>query len=486
MLHSLEMLNQYTLVQSVLSIAQNLGLEILLVGGAVRDALLTGERSDDLDFLVIHHQPDHTAKALAEQVAKTLQGSFVPLDEKFGIYRVVVHQSDQSADPVYLDFSDALENNLEQDLARRDLTINALAWHPTTAELIDHFDGVTHLQNGIIQAISETNFTDDPLRLIRIFRMAACLQDKINPRVHISEDTMAIVKTHQSKIYQVAAERIQYELFRMVSASHCFQALQAMADCGLLETLFPEMTPMRQIPSNGHHHLGLFEHTLELVRQAERLILELPEADQGYFFKKFETSPLTHAGLVKLACLFHDLGKPDTMAIKSTPTGDRFTFYTHEQVSESLTSDICNRLKTGSSVKEALKFLTRWHLYPCQFGEQSPRKSVLRFYRKMGVFTPDVLLLALADRHSTLGPDVTRDILETAHHNHLWLLQNYHQEQSVLQLPKLLNGHQVMQVLNIKPGPKLKEILNALEEAQQLGEIQTEEEALSWVKSHYA
>ena len=132
-----------------------------------------------------------------------------------------------------------------------------------------------------------------------------------------------------------------------------------------------------------------------------------------------------------------------------------------------------------------IKKLVRWHLYPCQFGVESSRKSVLRFFRKLGDHTPYVTVLALADRLSTCGVAITPQVLVTAKQNHLWLLKQYFEELAVLQAPRLLSGEMVMQTLGLSPGKAVGVWLKRLEEAQQLGEITTIEAAMQWLVQQY-
>jgi putative nucleotidyltransferase with HDIG domain len=328
--------------------------------------------------------------------------------------------------------------------------------------------------------VSAENLLDDPLRMMRVFRFAAGIQAN-----EIDLATLDVVRQHGEKIWNSAGERIQYEFFRFFSVERGFPYLQAMADCGLLEVILPDLSAMRKIPGSGFHHLGLFEHTMELVRQSEGLIDDLPEKTQTWLRQDF-TPSITRFGLVKLACLLHDIGKPDTMGEKEDPVhGKRLTFYGHEELGEQMAVPLLARLKVSNDVRDYLKKLIRWHLYPCQFGPESPRKSVLRFYRRMGDETPDVVLLALADRHSATGPWLKPGELEVATQAHIWLMENYEVEQSVLKVPRLLNGRDVMTLLNVGPGPHLKEMLEAVQEAQQLGEVQTVDEARAWLVSKY-
>ncbi len=462
------------MVRCVVSLAEQQGGQAYLVGGAVRDLLLTGQLPLDLDFTLINCSASTLAKALAD----TQGGHLVPLDWDFGIHRVVFTEGEQAG--LNVDLADALENNLDTDLARRDLSINAMALDLTTGALIDPFKGQADLAGKTIRMVSEFNLLDDPLRMLRVFRIAATIQAET-----LDEATLAVVSANGAKVWDSAAERVQYEFFRMLSVERCFPYLKQMADCGLLEVLIPDLTPMKAIGSSGFHHLGLFDHTLELVKQSERLIAECPEATQDWVRQAF-TPAVTRFGLIKLACLLHDIGKPATMGTREDAVhGQRLTFYGHEEVGEQMADPLLKRWKVSNEIRAYIKKLIRWHLYPCQFGPDSPRKSVLKYYRRMGEETLDVTLLALADRHSACGDWLSQADFDKAHEAHLWLMANYEREAPALNLPRLLTGNDLMRILNVGPGPHLKEMLEALQEAQQLGEVQDPTQAEAWILEQF-
>lgn len=468
----LEAALKHPMVRTVVALAEKQGGQTYLVGGAIRDLLLTGELPLDLDFTLLNCSAADVAKALAD----TQAGHLVPLDWDFGIHRVVFD------DGLNVDLADALDNNLDTDLARRDLTINAMALHLTTGELIDPFGGQQDLNARLIRMVSELNLLDDPLRMLRVFRVAATIQA---PAETIDAATLAVVRAHGAKIWDSAAERVQYEFFRLLSVEKAFPYIKAMADCGLLEVLIPDLTPMKAIGSSGFHHLGLFDHTLELVKQSERLIEECPKATQEWVRQPFNAA-VTRFGLVKLACLLHDIGKPGTMGTREDAVhGQRLTFYGHEELGEEMADPLLRKWKVSNEIRAYIKKLIRWHLYPCQFGPESPRKSVLKYYRRMGEDTLDVTLLALADRHSACGDWLSKADFEKSHQAHLWLMENYAQEEPTLNLPRLLTGNDLMRLLNIGPGPHLKPMLDALQEAQQLHEVNDIEQANAWILEHF-
>jgi putative nucleotidyltransferase with HDIG domain len=474
---SLHQAFQHPHLQTIATSAKGLGLRVLWVGGLVRDLLANKSLPSDLDVMVL----DGSANTLAHALAHTLQGVVVALDTDYGIYRVVVTTTEGT--PYTIDCAEAQGNDITQDLARRDLTINAMAYDPETATFIDPHGGRRDLANGCIRMVSQANLLDDPLRLLRVFRFAATI-----PNSTITPDTLAVVTQHKQCLLSAAPERISYELLRLLDQPACFTALQAMANSGLLEVILPELTPCRLVGPNTHHHLWLLDHTLELVNQLEGLLPTLPSQTLAHVSAPFNPT-VSRLALTKLACLLHDVGKPETMipregvpaAVGQAP--DRITFYGHEALSATMTNAIGKRLKWGNKLTQFVNKLVRWHLYPCQFGPSSMPKSVQRFLRRMGDEAPDVTLLALADRLSTLGPMVTPAQTQQADADHRWLMDQYHQQVAIFKQPPLLNGHQVMEALGLAPGPQLKQVLQALQIAQQAGELATPDQALAWLKT---
>jgi tRNA nucleotidyltransferase/poly(A) polymerase len=545
-----ELLN-HEIFKLIGELALGYDMQICLVGGSVRDYCLDQTVSEDLDFLVIHSTPHpslpneesgftETLKAehIAKTFADTVGGSYVLLDPNFGIHRVVlqVSQSEtQGQEPLEnlknestgldlgepsgqtsstsftFDFCDALENSLEKDLARRDLTFNAMAVDVVTGVFYDPFDGKEDLIQKRIHLISPINFEEDPLRVLRVFRLAAQLGTQ-----HITDETLTAVRQYYPDLATVAVERIHAEFLKLLNAPDSYSVLVQMGEIGLLEKIFPEMVPMREVPPNGHHHLGLFDHTLELVHQVEDLFSTLSPSFQNWVNRPFNGA-YSRMSLIKMACLFHDIGKPATMVqisesqiselqipekgrepltghsdslppltSEASSSARTVTFHGHDVVSETMTHALCQRLKLSGDMASFIKKLVRWHLYPCQFQLNSPRKSLLRFFRRIGEETPDLLLLALADRFSTRGVDITDAMLEASYQQHIGLFELYEAELANLKRPPLLNGHQVMETLSIGPGPKIKEIQEALIEAAQLGDIQTPEEAIHWLKAQFS
>jgi putative nucleotidyltransferase with HDIG domain len=493
--------------------------EVAVVGGLLRDAFWLGEPGNDVDLVVAGCPAETFASALATQ----LNGRLVTLDQDYGIYRVIYWplvrgaclSTQQPAEetepqptqaPMTLDVAAAQtgrgvgKGSVIEDLARRDLTVNALAWrisggiHHLPMGLLDTHNGWHDLQRGRLRFISERNVQEDPLRVLRLFRVLVKL-----PGAWVEPQSLLWASQAASQLQHVAGERLQMEWLKLLAAvpqslqgvapfevkTSVFEVLQALTCCGVMEILLPEVTACSVVPPNSHHHLPLLAHTLELLRQLEGLFGKLPEAVQSHLLQS-EGQGSNRLALVRWGCLLHDIGKPATWEIETDEaTGEeRHRFLGHEAVGERMCSTIANRFKTSDAVKQRLKHLVRWHLYPCQFTPASSEKSVLRFFRRMGEEALDVTVLALADRLSTCGPAISAQVLEEAEAAHYWLMNTYLERKALWQAPPLVNGREVMALLNCTPGPQVGKALAALREVQQLGQVTSKEEAIAFLRHH--
>jgi len=454
-----------------------------LVGGAIRDALHQDTLDTDWDMVPCGIEDLNAfCEIFSATVAKALNGSLVPLHEALGMHRVVIKDrgEDASEQVIYVDIAACQGQTITDDLSRRDLTINAMAARldGNSADFFDPYDGAADLKAGIIRAISEQNLIDDPLRLLRVYRMAACLQ-----ATAIDDTTQQWVTQHAALLWNAAPERIATEWLRLLSAPPCWPWLVAMGQTGLLEVLLPELTATRAIPPNSHHHLPLWDHTLELVNQAETTVFSslpqaLQEELQAPLHHGYTGKGITRQGLIHWGCLLHDIGKPATHEILDD---GRHAFHGHDRVGQGLTEAICKRFKLGRDWSTTVMMLVRWHLNPCAFTPQSPRKSLLRFYRRLGHRTENLLVLALADRLSTRGPAVSDEQITQDLKDLHGLLQDYREFRPALEQPPLLGGKDVMALLNLSAGPAVGNALKAVREQQLLGELSTPEAAKAWL-----
>jgi putative nucleotidyltransferase with HDIG domain len=449
------------------------------VGGMVRDALLAPEAplSPDWDVALPH---THVAE-LAPKLAELLHATLVPLDESWGIYRLVLPQTDAHGHRISLDCVAVQAPTMADDLLRRDLSINALALHLHTGQCLDPTGGLADLQARRLRHLSDANLVDDPLRVLRVYRFLAQLKG-----FRVDETTRLACQRYAHTLPTAAAERINQEFSKLLAPTppqgQVALAVQAMADDGVLEALLPELTACRQVPANSHHHLPLWQHTLELVHQLDTTVWpRLPEATRTAL--QHPSGAYGNAlGLVRLGCLLHDIGKPATWTVD--PDTQRHRFIGHEREGEEMAKTRLKALKHPSAAIHTVAQLVRWHLYPCAFSSESSAKSVLRFYRRMGDNTPLLIALALADTLSTCGVERPPTVVEASVQAMLGLLEQYHQQAEVLASPPLLSGHQVMTLLHLSPSPAVGRWLAHLAEAQQLGIVSTTPEAETWLRSH--
>jgi putative nucleotidyltransferase with HDIG domain len=458
--------------QAVIATARDSDFSVALVGGYVRDALL-GRFSDekpphDFDYAVTRGK----ASQLGEILAKKLEGNFVMLDEALDTCRVVLANGKQ------IDLAGCLGGSLEADLKRRDLTINALAWQPEQPDaIVDLSGGCKDLSEKRIRLISEQSLVDDPLRLLRVFRFSCALEFTID------ELCMSAVKRHASQLSKVASERITYELFLILDTDHAGQAISAMARLGLLETIFPELTPTHKVPTNAFHHLGLFDHSVETLVQAEQGYAQLPDWSKTRLQEPL-AQQITRLGATKLAGLLHDIGKPQTWVVRDD---GKHTFIGHETLGAEMIEATAARLRWSRPVEKLVTNLVRWHLRPGALfhnGQPSDR-AIYRFYRDAGPDIPELILLAQADFRSTCGPGLIdkRTLLEN---QFVELLQGFAVFiEGKKRTPPLLNGQDVMRILGIESGPAVGEILKDLDEARSLGEVENKQQAKIFVVERY-
>ena len=299
--------------------------KIYLVGGSVRDCLM-GKDTYDRDLIVT----DEDAGFFSQKVAEFFGGKFIPLDVENHIYRVVL--SDKLN---YLDITNPVENSMEKDIKRRDLTINAVAVDIKNCEILDLVGGLNDIKNQVLKGIEDENFVDDPLRILRVFRFYSLLGFEID------EHLLSIVTKYSDLIEKPAKERIEYELMKLFSGKYADLSLLKMNECGILEKLFPIVKELKQVPPNAHHHLDLFHHSIETIKQVQ-LLYDASQPDVKSHMDKVDFGGFSRLAHLKLACFMHDIGKFSTWTIEE----GKHRFIKHDDV----------------GAKLAIKFLKNLHL----------------------------------------------------------------------------------------------------------------------------
>ena len=217
----IKIINDDTVIRKIKPFIKN--KKVYIVGGYIRD-IITGKTSTDRDLIICDEETELFAKDLADK----LNAYFIELDSVNNIYRLVLEDKIN-----YIDITCPVEGDLTKDIKRRDLTINAIVYDINKEEFIDLTGGISDIKNEKIKGISEKNFEDDPLRLLRIFRFAAVTGYKID------KSLFEIVRKHFKEINKPAKERITAELLKLFEGKYSHQALLQMDRCNLLEEIFP-------------------------------------------------------------------------------------------------------------------------------------------------------------------------------------------------------------------------------------------------------
>ena len=434
--------------------------DVYLVGGAVRDSLL-GKSTFDKDIIV------KSAEDFAHRFAEDNDGTFIELDSENKIYRVVL--SDKLN---YIDVTEA--DDIETDLKRRDFTINAIAINLKNYEIIDITNGKSDLEQGIIRSISEENLVDDPLRILRGYRFAATLG------FEIESETQRQIDKHLDLILEPARERITYEIMKLFDGKYTASVL-LKAD-KLIEIIYPVFADVKKVPKNTHHHLDLYEHSVETANQIQ-LLYETADSVIREHLEKIDFGGFSRLAHLKLAGFFHDIGKFSTWTIE----GERHRFIKHDDVGSKMAKEILKQNKFSKKQIEYIADMIKNHIYPSQVvsSENVTEKIYMRYIRKMGDNVIDNILLAKADRLSARGPAITEAIVKENIDNLDKLLDYYIAiKDSLKPLPKLLSGDEIMELKNIPQSPKLGEIITALKNEQLEGNIVSKDDAINFVLNY--
>jgi len=436
----------------------NSDYEIYLVGGGVRDLLL-GRKIHDCDFTTNAH-PEIIQNLIPDSfydnvfgtvgtIIKTERGeepaSVPPLggtsagEEK---YEITTYRTEQGYTDKRHPDKVSWGKSLDEDLKRRELTINAMALRYTQGklELVDLFEGQEDLKNKIIRAVGDPKerFSEDALRMMRAIRFSSELGFTIEP------GTFSAIQSNASLLNHISKERIKDELFKILSSDFPSEGITLLLTSGLLQLIIPELIKGYGLSQAKHHIYDVWTHSLMSLKNC-------PSKD----------------ALVRLATLLHDVGKP----IAAQGEGESRTFYNHEVVGARIARNIAKRLKFSKKEEEKLVTLVRWHQFTVD--ERQTDSAIRRFIRNVGKENlEDILALRVGDR---LGGGAK----ETS-----WRLEKFKKRLEEVQIQPFsvtdlkINGHDVMEILGVPSGPQVGQILNQIFEEVVEKKIENEREIL--------
>ena len=442
------------------SVADRFEMNVFAVGGYIRDLLLNGNgdhRDIDLtvvgDALVLAHQ---LKQELGAKILVTYKRFETTMMEVSGYKLELVTARQEKYAPSSRQ-SFVKKASPESDLARRDFTINAMAVglnKDSWGTLYDPFKGLEDLRNRIIRTplSPQTTFEDDPLRILRAVRFAALLDFRIEQR------TQAAIQRMAHLLASVAKERISDELLKMLMGSKPSKGLALMDRLGIMPHVLPELAEMKGVEQRSDfHHKDVFHHTLEVVDKTARVSDKLK---------------------LRLAALFHDVGKPST---KEFDDNVGWTFHRHDQVGAEMMEAIARRLRISKEVKSYIQKMIRLHLRPIFLASNEVTDTAIRrLIVQAGEDLDDLFQLSFADISSG-NINLVQEQLKN-----LELVKErvalVRQKDKLLRFQSPVDGFKIMEVCKIPPGPVVGKLKAQIEEAILDGKIPNDyQEALAYL-----
>jgi poly(A) polymerase len=411
------------------------GFEISLVGGPVRDAVL-GKLVKDLDL---------TTNAKPEEIQKCLKGwadSIWDVGIKFGtvgakvkdyVFEITTYRTEQYEDTSRKP-SVEFGKTLEEDLARRDFTINAMALRLPNFELVDIYNGLTDLNNKILRTPldAQISFSEDPLRMLRAARFMSKLD--LKPQA----DLVEAMKILADRLKIVSMERINDEFNKLLLTDKPRPGIELLVETGVAEHFLPELPALKLEIDEHHHHKDVYQHSLTVLDQ----VIDLENKHQ----------PQIEADLVlRIAALLHDIGKPKTRKFEGE---GRVSFHHHEVVGARLAKKRLEKLRYSNEIIEQVCLLIELHLRFHGYGDGKWTDSAVRRYVR-DAEEQLIRLHKLTRADCTTRNDAKAEKLRNAYSDLEQRIVELSKQEELKSMRPELDGAEIMQVLNIKPGPEV-------------------------------
>jgi poly(A) polymerase len=443
--------------------------DVYIIGGSIRDLLLDRIPADyDIACAV-------NPEKFAEKILARSGGHLVRLGKSGQmIFRVISNGK-------IFDISPLNGESIEEDLEKRDFTVNAVAYDLFSEKIIDCFGGLKDLADKKVRMVSKKIFKNDAVRLIRAYRIGACLN------FEIESQTAESIALNVNLLQTVAGERIRAELLSMLDTSASYSYLMQMANNGLLEAVVPGFDLLKGCFQNSYHHFDVFEHTLRAFEHLETMLNKPEDILSGFPGEICRYIEKTRPALIKCAILIHDIGKPLT---KIWDSGGNCRFYGHARKSSEMAQAIGQRLKFSNNEQRFIDCIVRNHMKPLSLftayeKKMLPQRGIFRFYKKCGDNTPAVLLAAMADIKAKqhIMTSQGKDFISFIKKLTFDYFMNY---QVVDAKPPLITGHDLIHVFGLTPSPLFRKILGLVDEARLTHAVKTRSEALELVEDYLA
>lgn len=441
--------DQRTVISTLADAFRAEGAELYLVGGVVRDLLLERPVPSDLDFAT--SIPPQRTKEIGKQLKS---GGLYDVGERFGTIGIIMHAGDETIPVEITTYRSeeyeagsrhpdvAFGDSIEADLARRDVTVNAIAVDVRTDQIIDPFYGQADLAMGLLRTVGDPDerFAEDPLRLLRVARFVAQLG------FAVEAGTLAAMSRQASTLETISRERILAEVTKLLCGDYADHALDVLLGTGLFTIAMPELLPLEKSASNYpgiHREKDLWDHT-------KRVIIQSPARPR-----------------VRWAALLHDAAKPLTRTVDQQ---GEVHFFGHERVGADLASKLLRRLKADKRTRQDVRRIVELHLRPASYDSETWTDSaVRRLALEAGNIFPDLLDLAAADvtsGHAHKQRAAAARVQGLRDH-----LARLEAEQALDELQSPLDGNDLMAMFDRKPGRWIAGIKNHLRELVIDGEL---------------
>ena len=454
-----------------------------LVGGVVRDALL-GREIQDIDITV-----PGAALPVGHAVANHLGATAVPLPE-WNTVRVALPGITESGRPFLIDVS-GHPGSIEDDLRSRDFTVDAMAipidrWDTDERfdAIIDPLNGKADLARRVLRAGSDGVFAADPGRMLRAVRLAQQVGLRMEP------DTARLIRRDARLLHRVSPERVRDEFMTILSVTGARPQLEVLDRLDLLCRVIPELEATKRCEQpRSHHYWDVWGHLLHCVEYAEEVTaghrnnaiytMAPWTAKEDAYFGEIIGDGHTRRTVLKLAALLHDIAKPQTRAADAD---GRVRFLGHSEQGAEIAERRLTSLRVSRRITDLVSDMVRHHLRPSQLRDGSAMPSsraIFRFYRDVGDAAVDTLYLAMADVLAARGPDLSPERWANYAKMIAAVLESgAEQPGNRNDKPPLINGHDLMDALNLPPGPRIGSLLARLREAEAVGEISSREDAM--------
>ncbi|MBP1717386.1 MAG: tRNA nucleotidyltransferase/poly(A) polymerase [Deltaproteobacteria bacterium] len=484
----IHLLKKSKILQTVYRQAAEQQAEVYLVGGALRDLLMGRPLGKDFDFAV-RTRTDHLAQKLALETG----GHAFVLDDQFGTWRLIIKEKGEKFEA---DLSPFQGSTIEEDLNKRDFTVNSLAislkelFHDGNPQIVDPLQGWDDLEKRILRKNSEASFLQDPLRMLRAFRFSSTHNLRPDP------GTLTAIQKNKSLIQRTAGERIRKEFFLALGQNQAGRFFGDLHRHGLLGEIFPETRGWETLDLEPPKGFTLLDHALKTVEACECLLNHLDYLcpSQGGSLRKYFSETveegISREGLIRFLAFFHDSGKPG--AARAYSETQKVRFLDHDRQGEKINLRIGQRIKLSRKSIRILSELTRHHMRLSSLTktEMITGRAKYRYFRDLGKSGIDLAILSLANswgrEEGSLADPFAVELKGEAERMKeavSGIISYYFEEYESRPSRPLLDGNEVQRVLGILPGKKIGNVLGALKEAEISGKVRSREEALEFIKN---